>query len=205
MPKYYKKVPFFLRWIYSKAVWSIDTSEKTLYLTFDDGPTEEVTDFVLNELDKYNAKATFFCLGYNAENNLNIVDRIKESGHAIGNHSFSHPNGFRTKTNTYLNDVEKADVILETKLFRPPYGKLKLKQYKYLNEKFDVIMWDVMSGDFDDSIDAHQCYTNVISNAQEGSIIVFHDSNQSFPRLKYALPNVLKYYSDLGFRFEKLI
>ena len=205
MPKYYKKAPFFIRWIYSKATWSIKTSEKVLYLTFDDGPTKEITNFVLEELKKYNAKATFFCLGHNAVNNPKLIDELNDCGHAVGNHSFSHPNGFRTKIKTYLDDIKKADEIFVSNLFRPPYGKMKLRQYKQLKEFFSVIMWDVMSGDFDPSIDGEQCFRNVASNANEGSIIVFHDTEQAFPRLKVALPKMLKYYSDLGYRFEKLI
>ena len=205
MPKYYKKAPFFIRWIYSKAIWSIKTSEKVLFLTFDDGPTEEVTNFVLEELKKYNAKATFFCLGYNAENNPKLIDELKDCGHAVGNHSFSHPNGFRTKIGSYLEDVKKANDIIASNLFRPPYGKMKLRQYKQLVKSFNIIMWDVMSGDFDTSIDGEQCFKNVVSNAREGSIIVFHDTEQALPRLKIVLPKVLEYYSDLGYRFEKLI
>ena len=205
MPKYYKKVPFFLRWIYSEATWRVNTPYKVLYLTFDDGPTEEVTSFVLEELNKYNAKATFFCLGHNAVNNPKLVDKLKDCGHAVGNHSYSHPNGFRTKIKSYVDDVKKADEILASNLFRPPYGKMKWRQYKKLKELFSIIMWDVMPGDFDASIDGEQCFRNVASNASEGSIIVFHDSEQAFPRLKIALPKVLEYYTNLGYRFEKLI
>ena len=205
MSKYYKKIPFFLLWFYSEATWNIKTPEKILYLTFDYGPTEEITNFVLEELEKYNAKATFFCLGHNAVSNPKLVYEIKNYGHSIGNHSFSHPNGFRTKIGVYLDDVKKADEVLKSNLFRPPYGKMKLRQYKLLKKFFNIVMWDVMSGDFDTSINGEQCFSNVLLNASEGSIIVFHDSDQAFPRLKIALPKVLEYYSDLGYRFEKLI
>ncbi len=176
-----------------------------MYLTFDDGPTEGVTSFVLEELEKYNAKATFFCLGHKVVDNPNLYDVLKDSGHALGNHSFSHFNGFKTKSEVYLEDVEKATEIIDSRLFRPPFGKLKRKQYKILKDDYKIVMWDVMPGDFDDSIDGEQCFNNVVANADKGSIIVFHDSMQAFPRLKIALPKVLKYYSDLGYRFEKLI
>ena len=205
MSKYYNKVPFFLRWIYSEAIWHVKTSEKVLYLTFDDGPTEGVTSFVLEELEKYNAKATFFCLGHKVVDNPNLYDVLKDSGHALGNHSFSHFNGFKTKSEVYLEDVGKATEVIDSRLFRPPFGKLKRKQYKRLKDDYKIVMWDVMPGDFDDSIDGEQCFNNVVANADKGSIIVFHDSMQAFPRLKIALSKVLKYYSDLGYRFEKLI
>ncbi|MCK5907135.1 MAG: polysaccharide deacetylase family protein, partial [Flavobacteriales bacterium] len=197
--------PFFLRWIYSEATWRVNTSEKILYLTFDDGPTEEVTDFVLEELKKYNAKATFFCLGLRALNNPFLMNALFVDGHGIGNHSFSHPNGFRTKIGDYLDDVKKADDVIASNLFRPPYGKMKWRQYKKLKEFYKIVMWDVMSGDFDKAIDGNRCFKNVTDNAKEGSIVIFHDSEQAFPRLKVALPKVLKYYSDLGYRFEKLV
>lgn len=205
MPKYYKKAPFLIRWIYSKATWRVKTSDKILYLTFDDGPTEGVTNFVLEELAKYNAKATFFCLGHNSVNNPKLMDELVANGHAIGNHSYSHPNGFRTKIGEYIDDVKKADVVVLSKLFRPPYGKMKLRQYKYLKKFYRIIMWDVMPGDFDANIDGDKCFTNVVSNARKGSIIVFHDSEKAVDRLRITLPRVLKYYSDLGYRFEKLI
>jgi len=204
MSEYYKKVPFFLRWIYSKAIWKINTSEKVLYLTFDDGPNNEVTSFVLEELKKYNAKATFFCLGHRAISNPDLIERLLEVGHGIGNHSFSHLNGFTTRKKDYLDDIYRADEVLKSKLFRPPYGKMKLPQYNKIKDKFKIVMWDVMPGDFDASIDGEQCFKNVVDNASRGSIIVLHDSEQAFPRLKIALPKLLKHYTELGYRFEKL-
>ena len=204
MSYYYKNTPFFLRWIYSKAIWRKETTEKVLYLTFDDGPNNGVTPFVLDVLKKYNARATFFCLGFNAMMNPHLIEEIQKENHIIGNHSYSHFNGFRTKKNIYLEDVEKANDILKSNIFRPPYGKMKLKQYNRLKEIYSIIMWDVMSGDFDVNIDGDKCFDNVVKYARSGSIIVFHDSRQAFDRLKIALPKVLEYYSKLGYRFENL-
>ena len=204
MSYYYKKTPFFIRWIYSKATWRKETTEKVLYLTFDDGPNNGVTPFVLDILKKYHARATFFCLGYNASMNPHLVEEIRNDGHTIGNHSFSHLNGFRTKRNPYLEDVKRADEIINSKFFRPPYGKMKLKQYNKLKNIFNIIMWDVMSGDFDVTIDGNKCFDNVVKHARSGSIIVFHDSEQAYDRLKIALPKVLEYYSKLGYKFENL-
>ena len=205
MEKYYKSTPFFLRWIYPKAIWHKDGVDKVLYLTFDDGPSEEVTKFVLNELEKFNAKATFFCLGLNALNLPSLVNDIVANGHKLGNHSFSHPNGFKTKVADYVDDVKTADEVLSSKLFRPPYGKMKLRQYNALKNDFSIVMWDVMPGDFDESINGDVCFENVIKKTRAGSIIVFHDTAQAFERLKVALPKTLKYYSDLGYKFEGII
>jgi len=204
MSNYYKRVPFFIRWIYSRALWEIKTTEKIIYLTFDDGPTPDVTDFVLSELNKYGAKATFFCLGQNVINLPLLRNKIRENGHEVGNHSYSHLNGFRTKTTDYINDISRAESVIESRLFRPPYGKMKLRQYKRVSRQYKIVMWDVMSGDFDNSLDGKQCYENVINNAKEGSIVVLHDSEQAFPRLKIALPKILKYYHELGYKFESI-
>ncbi len=204
MASYYNKIPFFVRWLYPDARWHETTSDKVLYLTFDDGPTEEVTNFVLGQLEKYNAKATFFCLGFNADNNPSILSEIIDKGHSVGNHSYSHPNGFKTKIDRYLEDVNDANEVLKAKLFRPPYGKMKLRQYKNLKNRFNIIMWDVMPGDFDVSIDGDKCFSNVVEGAKRGSIIVLHDTQQAFPRLKYVLPKLLEYYTKLGYTFDKL-
>jgi peptidoglycan/xylan/chitin deacetylase (PgdA/CDA1 family) len=205
MIKYYKKTPFYLRWIYPEAIWQKEVESKVLYLTFDDGPSKEVTSFVLHELKKFNAKATFFCLGMNALNLPSQIENIVADGHKIGNHSFSHPNGFNTEVDDYVDNVRTANDVLSSNLFRPPYGKMKIRQYNVLKKDFLIVMWDVMPGDFDDSINGDLCFGNVIENAKSGSIIVFHDTAQAFERLKVALPKTLKYYSDLGYKFESII
>ncbi len=204
MSYYFKKTPFFIRWIYPKAIWRKNVSNKVLYLTFDDGPINGVTDWVLNQLKQYNAKATFFCIGENADKNAKLLNQITDDGHSIGNHMYYHIRGTENSNNHYYENIEKANKILNTKLFRPPYGKMKLSQYRKLKNDYHIIMWDVMAGDFDTSIDGERCYRNVINNSSKGSIIVFHDTEKAFPRLEVALPRVLKYYTDLGYKFELL-
>ncbi|MEN8137874.1 MAG: polysaccharide deacetylase family protein [Bacteroidota bacterium] len=204
MSLYLKNIPFFIKWIYPEAKWCVKTNEKVLYLTFDDGPVEGVTNWVLKTLEEYNAKATFFCVGQNVNINPNLFRELTESGHSIGNHSYHHLKGLNTGNKLYLQDVGKADNIIKSRLFRPPYGLMGYRQYIELKHKFDIVMWDVLSGDFDTGIDGEKCYQNVVKNAKQGSIVVFHDSKKAFPRLKIALPKILKYYSELGYRFERI-
>ena len=202
MSFYFVKPPFFLRWIYPKATWNKKTVEKVIYLTFDDGPSETITPFVLDVLKKHNAKATFFCLGGKVITNSTLFSRIGKEGHSIGNHSYSHLNGLKTKDNVYIRDIEKADTIINSKIIRPPYGKIKISQYLKLSKKYRIIMWDVLSGDFDKNIDDNRCYKNVVGNTKNGSIIVFHDNEHSADKLKIVLPKILRHYSDLGYRFD---
>lgn len=181
-----------------------------MYLTFDDGPHEQATPFVLDELKKYNAKASFFCIGKNVVEHPTIYQRIQDEGHTIGNHTYNHPNGWKTSDKEYLVDVSLAAKYIHSSLFRPPYGRIKSFQAKNIatamkSPSAQVIMWDVLSGDFDETITKEQCLQNVILNARKGSIIVFHDSTKAYPFLMYCLPRVLDYFSRKGFRFEKLI
>ncbi|MCK5781648.1 MAG: polysaccharide deacetylase family protein [Flavobacteriales bacterium] len=204
MSLYLKKIPKILYLTFPKALWSVSTNKKVLYLSFDDGPNEGVTDFVLEQLEKYNAKATFFCLGENVNRNESLFSEISKRGHSVGNHGYSHLNGFSTDNSCYFRDVEKADKLIKTDLFRPPYGKIKPSQYKLLSEKYRIVFWSIMPGDFDESLDGNRCYKNVVDNAENGSIIVFHDSIKAFPRLKIALPKVLEYYTKKGYAFDKI-
>jgi len=207
--KYFIKTPWWLKKIYSSYIWSIDTKEKILYLTFDDGPHPIATPFVLDELKKYNAKATFFCIGKNVLAEREIYKRIIEEGHAVGNHTHNHVNGWKTKNDIYLADVNEAGKLIDSILFRPPYGRITFFQAKNIKaalKKPDakIIMWDVISGDFDDTLSGQQCLQNVILNAKNGSIIVFHDSQKAFSRLNFFLPLLLKFFEKKGYRFEKL-
>lgn len=186
-------------------VWNIETEEKSIFLTFDDGPHPEATTFVLDELKKYNANATFFCVGKNVNLYPEVYTRILNEGHAVGNHTFNHLNGWKTGDKKYLDDVREAAKYIDSLLFRPPYGKLgrfKAQQIKAFG--MHVVMWSVLSGDFDSSLSAEKCRDNVILNAKEGSIVVFHDSEKSFTRMKGALPAVLQYFSEKGFSFKSL-
>ncbi len=210
MKKYFVKTPWWLKKIYSSYIWSVDTKEKILYLTFDDGPHSIATSFVLDELKKYNAKASFFCIGKNVLSEPQIYKRIIDEGHAIGNHTYNHFNGWKTKDDIYLSDVSEAGKYIDSILFRPPYGRITSFQAKNIKAALKkpvakIIMWDVLSGDFDDSLTGQQCLQNVILNAKKGSIIVCHDSPKSFSKLEFYLPLILNFFEKEGYRFEKLI
>jgi peptidoglycan/xylan/chitin deacetylase (PgdA/CDA1 family) len=211
MKKYVVKTPTIIKHIFNNWKWKFSTEEKIIYLTFDDGPTPKITEWVLKELKKHNAKATFFCLGKNVADHPNLTTAILNNGHSIGSHTHNHLNGLHTKTKDYLTDVTFAENILQkttnTKpnLFRPPYGKIKFSQSKKIRKKgYKIIMWDVLSADFDTSITTEQCLLNVIKNTENGSVITFHDSKKAFENLKYTLPKVLSYYSEKGYVFEKI-
>lgn len=196
--------PTYLRFLYPGVVWNKPTNEKILYLTFDDGPTPEVTSSVLDLLSLYNAKATFFCIGENVKKHPALYNRIKAEGHAIGNHTHTHPNSWKVNGDFYLNDVEEARKVIDSNLFRPPYGKLTPRTLFALRNKYQIIMWDVISCDFDDKVSAEQVKKNVIDYSTKGSIIVFHDSVKAAPRMLEVLPAILKHFTELGFSFLKL-
>ncbi len=205
MKPYFVKTPNWLKRLYNKQIWDIKTNKKVIYLTFDDGPIPEVTPWVLQELKKHNAKATFFCIGDNVKKHTSIYNAVLTEGHAVGNHTLHHLNGWQTNTDKYIADITEYSEYVSSKLFRPPYGKIKKSQRKLLLEKgYKIIMWDVLSADFDQSISNEKCLQNVLQNTKNGSIIVFHDSKKSFERLAYVLPKVLAHFSALGFCFNKL-
>ncbi len=204
---YFKKTPGIFKQIFKDRTWRIDTDENLLYLTFDDGPHPEATSFVLDELKKLNAKATFFCVGKNVKENFSMYERIIAEGHKVANHTYNHLNGWKTDDKTYVEDIAKAAKIIDSNLFRPPYGRITKFQLKAISgDKLHLktIMWDVLSGDFDPAVTGENCYLNVVNNAKPGSIVVFHDSLKSFATLKYALPRILKFYSDKDFHFPVL-
>jgi peptidoglycan/xylan/chitin deacetylase (PgdA/CDA1 family) len=204
---YLTKSPWLLRKYYPECTWRIETEEKILYLTFDDGPNPEATPFVLSELKKYGARATFFCVGENVKNYFEVYKEVLNAGHKPGNHTYHHLNGWKTKDKIYLDDIMEARKIIDSNLFRPPYGRItKFQSRTLLRNKLNLktIMWDVLSGDFDTSIKPENCYLNVINNAKPGSIIVFHDSLKALPALRYTLPKVLQYYSEKGFQFKSI-
>ncbi|WP_223551453.1 polysaccharide deacetylase family protein [Aestuariivivens sp. NBU2969] len=214
------KIPLVVKKMFPNYIWSIPTNKKTLYLTFDDGPTPEITQWTLNTLKTFNAKATFFCIGSNIEKHPNIFQNILNEGHSIGNHTHNHLKGWNTKTKTYLENVELCQAVLKSQitnyklqitnssiynLFRPPYGKMKPKQGKaLLNLKFKIVMWDVLSFDWDKTVTKEDCLNNIISKATDGSIIVFHDSVKAAKNMQYALPKVLEHFSESGYEFKAL-
>jgi peptidoglycan/xylan/chitin deacetylase (PgdA/CDA1 family) len=203
---YTVKTPFFLPLIYPKLVWK-KHSKDTIYLTFDDGPIPEVTSFALNCLAQYNAKATFFCIGDNVQKHPDIYQQVLDGGHSVGNHTFNHLKGWNTDDVTYLENIRHCSQYVSSNLFRPPYGKIKKSQIKKLRvEQPDVqiIMWDVLSGDFDATLKPEKCLRKVLNKTCPGSIVVFHDSLKAFDRLEYVLPLALKIWHNKGWKMEKL-
>jgi len=187
-----------------QLIWRVEDCDKSIFLTFDDGPIPEVTPWVLDQLDAYNAKASFFCVGENVQKNPEIFQQIISRSHTIGNHTYNHLSGWGTLTRQYVKNVNLADRYIQSSFFRPPYGRLTPFKFRALKNKYKIIMWDVLSGDFDPFIDPRDCYENVLRNTREGSIIVFHDSIKAWKNLKYTLPRILEYYSSKGFVFKNL-
>ena len=230
------KPPYLVRKIYSSLVWRFSSEGQKIYLTFDDGPVPEITPWVLDELKKHNAKATFFCVGQNVEKYPEIYKRIISEEHSVGNHTYDHLNGWKTKDAKYFESIKKCADALSAfspstwerdgvRLFRPPYGKLKKSQIKKiesrdksqdprannldssiltLDAKFKIIMWDVLSYDFDKNTTPEECYTNVVKHTQAGSIVVFHDSDKAQDNLRYTLPKVFEYYTAKGYSFTSI-
>ena len=195
--------------VFNNLVWDIPNSDNKIYLTFDDGPIPEVTEWVLNILKSKDIKATFFCIGDNMKKHPEVYKRILAEGHQTGNHTFNHLNGWNTETNHYIENFKLCETEhskLNTKhsfLFRPPYGKIKPSQSKTIRQfGYKIIMWDVLSYDFDSTVSEEKCLENVISNTEQGSIIVFHDSVKAEKNLKYALPKAIQVLKDKGFVFD---
>jgi peptidoglycan-N-acetylglucosamine deacetylase len=203
---YLIKTPWWLKKLYpSSLTWDIPGNEKVLYLSFDDGPHPTATPFVLDTLKKFNAKATFFCIGKNVVEHKGIYQRIIEEGHKVGNHTFNHLNGWKTKDREYIHNVMQAADYIDSNLFRPPYGRISRFKIELLkNSGYKIIMWDVLSGDFDIKETKEQCATNVLLQAKPGSIVVFHDSEKAFERMCHALPIVLEKFSADGFTFKPI-
>ncbi|MCB9257220.1 MAG: polysaccharide deacetylase family protein [Chitinophagales bacterium] len=201
---YLPKTPKIAKKIFPKLTWQQDKEENTIYLSFDDGPTPGVTEWVLDCLRKYDAKASFFCLGKNVVLHPEIFERIIYEGHSIGNHTYNHLNSWNTRNEDYLYDIECCQRVFHSTLFRPPYGKLKPGLRTKILKSYKIVMWDVMSYDFDEKLSANQCIANVLDNVQKGSIVVFHDSIKAFPRLKEVLPKVLDALSKRSYQLKAL-
>lgn len=226
---YFIRPGLLMRKIYSSAIWRIapvpsEKRDRTIYLTFDDGPIPKVTPWVLSLLKEYKAKATFFCVGSNIEKHPELFRQIISEGHAVGNHTYHHMNGWKTKSKEYLENVSKCDSVINgdrssvisyhlhrspitgncKPLFRPPYGKMKPSQFFWLRSHYSIIMWDVLSGDFDQTISKEKCLKNVITKTRAGSIVVFHDSIKAKENLYYVLPKFLEYFSEKEFVFDRL-
>lgn len=198
------RTPFLLRLLYPKLIWRIPTQEKIIYLTFDDGPVPGPTEFVLDQLKIFQAKATFFCIGNNVVQNNSIYQRIIEDGHAVGNHTFNHVRGWNTRNDSYFKDIADCQhVLTATSLFRPPYGRIKRSQLKRL-PNYEIIMWDVLSYDYVQSMSQQRCLNGVINATRKGSIVVFHDSVKAEKNMSYALPRFLEHFTKEGFSFNSL-
>ena len=211
MSFYWIKTNALIKKIFLKYTWDIPNDENKIYLTFDDGPMPEITEWVLGELKKHKAKATFFCIGNNIQKHPDVFKKVISEGHSVGNHTFNHFNGWKTSTEEYLENTKLCDDSIsnlnskKSNLFRPPYGKIRASQSKKLMQLgYQIIMWDVLSADFDTRISPEKCLDNILNNVKSGSIIVFHDSIKAFPNLKYTLPKILAILTKRGFVFEKL-
>ena len=214
MGYYAIKTPKLLKAYYPNIFWNFSKLKQNIYLTFDDGPTPEITTWVLDCLAKQNVKATFFCIGKNMVKHPDIVKEIVSRGHALGNHTFGHENGWKTKTEDYLESIIKTESVIESvnasekkplKLFRPPYGRITKKQIKAIkNMGYQIIMWDVLSGDFDLKLTGLDCERNVVKSTENGSVIVFHDSLKAKERLQESLPKIIVTLKEKGFQFKKL-
>jgi len=185
-------------------LWRKNSSEKVVYLTFDDGPVPEVTPQVLSVLDDFNIKATFFCVGDNVNKYPELYREILLKGHSVGNHTFHHLNGFKVEHEQYLNDVEQASQLIDSRLFRPPYGKLTRRGKKILEQKFQIVLWDVISYDYDRNLSPSQVLENVKHNSRNGSVILFHDSVKAKNNMLSVLPDAINFLLAKGFRFERL-
>jgi peptidoglycan/xylan/chitin deacetylase (PgdA/CDA1 family) len=201
---YLVRPPYLIRKIIPQAIWRISTGEKKVFLTFDDGPVPTITPWILDVLKQENIKATFFCVGDNVNKHPEIYQRIIKEEHAVGNHTYNHLNGWNTDTTNYIKNIEQCSRIVSTNLFRPPYGRIKKSQLALLSKNYSIIMWDVLSGDYDKNTSPEECLKNVITNFRSGSIIVFHDSHKAEKNILYALPAFINFAKEQGFTFEVL-
>ncbi len=207
---HFPTAPLIARLLYPKGLyWNMkgigsETNIKRIYLTFDDGPVPEVTPQVLDILKEFKAKATFFCVGDNVRKYPEVYERIIINGHATGNHTYSHLNGFKTEGLTYLGDVEKCNLLIKSKLFRPPFGRITNSQATELQKNYSIIMWSVLSGDYNKKIPKEKVLKYTLRNSTDGSIIVFHDSIKASERMIYALPRTLEHFSRLGYSFNAI-
>lgn len=202
------KTPIVAQWLYPNLVWKQSNKEKVIYITFDDGPIPEITPWVLGTLDQFKAKATFFCVGENVHKHPDIFNEVVSRGHSVGNHTYHHLNGWSTDPTEYLKDFLKCEEELQKfgqggRLFRPPYGRITKKQIKQLSSR-EIIMWDVLSGDFSKKIKAKTILEKSMTHSRAGSIIVFHDSMKAFENLQHVLPRYLEHFRSKGFTFKPL-
>jgi peptidoglycan/xylan/chitin deacetylase (PgdA/CDA1 family) len=196
---YWIKTPLIVKKIFPNQIWSISSNKNSVYLTFDDGPTPDVTENILKILNAYGAKATFFCIGSNVKEHPDLYKKITSSGNSIGNHSMTHPMGWGKSKKVYLNDVHEAEKLINSNLFRPPYGKINFKSNKTLQQKYKIIMWDVVGGDFDEKCSKEKLISNISENTESGSIVVLHDNVKVKDKMLTALPQIIEKLQSRGF------
>jgi peptidoglycan-N-acetylglucosamine deacetylase len=198
---YFHRPPFWMRWLAPRAIWRMDPGQKVIYLTFDDGPTPGITDRLIDLLAKHGVCATFFCLGKQAQLHPDLMVKLREQGHRIGHHSFSHLNGWKTDDRPYTEDVDYAAGIIGGDLFRPPYGKIRVSQYRNLSSKYRVIMWSLMPGDFDQGITAAQCLSTSLEKSRNGDILVYHDNEKCGMKMLQVVEDFISEMKRRGFSF----
>ena len=191
-----------LRWLYPHALWRMDRHDRSVYLTFDDGPIPESTPFILETLAKFGARATFFMVGENVERYPELYQRIVDEGHRVGNHTYNHMGGAKHSIKTYSENAKRADALIHSTLFRPPHGWMRLSQYAWLSRTYKVVMWDLVTRDYSKWMTAEDVLNNVKRYARNGSIITFHDSLKSIDKLHFALPQALQWLKDQGYEFK---
>ena len=201
---YWVKTPLLIKKIFHNQIWDIPSKFPFVYLTFDDGPTKGVTEKILNILKVYDAKATFFCVGNNVQKLPEDYQKIIDHGHSVGNHTMSHPMGWGKSKKMYLEDIKKAEELINSNLFRPPYGKINFKSNKTLQKKFKIIMWDVVGGDFDPNCSKEQLIDNIINNVRKGSIVVLHDNQIVKNKTLNALPLIIEGIQKKGFQLKAI-
>ena len=187
-----------------KLTWDIPGKSGKIFLTFDDGPIPEITPKVLDILEQHNAKATFFCVGDNVAKHPEIYQQVLDAGHATGNHTFHHLNGWKTSVEEYINDVDKCSTLVNSPLFRPPHGRIRPSAIKHLRNQYQIIMWSVLTGDYDKTLTPEKVLNNAIDHTTDGSIVVFHDSLKAADNLFFALPRFLEHFTNMGYSFESI-
>lgn len=215
---YFNNAEWLLSLIYPSLIWSVKENEKNIYLTFDDGPIPEITDYVIKELEAYAAKATFFVVGDNVRKHPEQFCRIIKAGHSVGNHTFNHLNGWKTNNEEYLQNIFLCEQVIEDtlkknnlklpprskKIFRPPYGKINKSVISSIRSEYDIVMWKVLTGDFDKNLKSEKCLHKSIKYTDSGSVVVFHDSIKAENNLRYVLPRFLNHFASKGYSFKAL-
>lgn len=200
-----RQVPDYIQKIWRTPIWRINPDEKSVYLTFDDGPNPKVTPLVLDILDKFGVKATFFCVGENVKKYPEVFREVKRRGHTVGNHTFNHLKGYKSSTQDYVKNVWKADEYVHSNLFRPPHGRIKLSQIRTLKKDFKIIMWDFITYDFESKVTPDAILKEVKKRTRNGSIVIFHDSLKAEKNMLAALPKALEFWKEEGYEICSLV